>query len=132
MKSGRIDARPNHAMGAPMLSFLRRMIARLGLAGALVLSLAFLTPAFAAHVCIDPSCTPAEQAISADVDLDDACPDCGPACANGCCHAPHPTAPTADLAAPQASVPLAAPSSWGHTALPPPVRPAGPERPPRA
>ena len=114
-----------------MLRFLRKMMGRMGLAGAVVLSLAFAAPAFASHSCTDPSCAPAsETAFATASDAGDGCPDCGPACANGCCHAPHPAA-ASELGQPSAPIGIAAPAVWTQAAQPPRVRPAGPERPPR-
>ena len=106
------------------------MMGRMGLAGAVVLALAFATPAFASHTCSDGSCAPANQSADAPSDTDDACPDCGPACANGCCHAPHP-ATTPEIGQPSAPVQTATSAVWTHAAQPPLVRPTGPDRPPR-
>jgi len=116
-----------------MLRFLREMIARMGLAGAVVLCLAFAAPAFAAHACIDEDCAPAGQtAFEVGPDNGESCPDCGPACANGCCHAQH-AATAPDLAAPSPTRPVARTAElWVHEAAPPLARPAGPDRPPRA
>ncbi len=114
-----------------MLRLLRKMIARMGLAGAVALALAFAAPAFASHTCIDESCAPASQtAAETSSDADDACPDCGPACANGCCHAPHPATP-ASLSFVLSSALPATCEAWTHAAGPPLAKPAGPERPPR-
>ena len=116
-----------------MLRFLRKMIARMGLAGAAVLALAFAAPAFAAEVCIDADCiADGQTAFEAASDNAEPCPDCGPACANGCCHAQH-AATAPDLSAP-ASTPRIqrAAEVWLHDAAPPLARPAGPDRPPRA
>jgi hypothetical protein len=114
-----------------MLRFLRKMIARMGLAGAVVLALAFAAPAFASHACIDERCAPASQtAAEASSDADDACPDCGPACANGCCHAQH-AATAPDLAAPSSPPVVTRTDVWLQDTTPPLVRPTGPDRPPR-
>lgn len=119
-------------MATTMLRFLRKMIARLGLAGAVVLALAVAAPAFAAHACINESCAPSGQtSVQAPADADDACPDCGPACANGCCHAPHVSTPVT-MAPPLCAPHVARSQIWlDQTALPL-IRPAGPDRPPRA
>ncbi len=119
-------------MATSMLRFLRKMIARMGLAGAVVLCLSFAAPAFAAHACIDENCAPAGQtAFETPSDADDACPDCGPACANGCCHAQH-AATAPELAAPSSPPLTVRAEIWLHEAAPPLARPAGPDRPPRA
>ena len=115
-----------------MLRFLREMIARMGVAGALVLSLAFTAPAFAAEVCIDADCIASTRtAFEAAPDGGEPCPDCGPACANGCCHAQH--AATAAEVSTRSSAPRIARTAelWVHEAAPPLARPAGPDRPPR-
>lgn len=116
-----------------MLRVLREMIARMGLAGALVLSLAFAAPAFAIEICIDADCAPTGQmAFEVAPDNGEACPDCGPACANGCCHAQH-AATAPDLSAPTPTRPMTRTAElWVHEAAPPLARPAGPDRPPRA
>ena len=105
---------------------------RLGLACILLLALAFAAPSFASHVCAESeACAPnAQVVVDAVSDADPACEDCGPACANGCCHAPHPaTAPTlAEVAAPTLGV---KPIGPGLATAPPSLRPTGPERPPR-
>lgn len=114
-----------------MLRLLRRMIARTGLAGAVVLAMTFAAPAFASHACNDEGCAPAGQtAFAAPSDGGDACPDCGPACANGCCHAQH-AATAPDLAAPSSPLFVTRAEIWVHEAGPPLARPAGPDRPPR-
>ncbi len=120
-------------MAITMLRFADRMIRRLGLACALLLALAFAAPAYASHICAESeTCAPAVQALAEASSVDgDACPDCGPACANGCCHAPHAATPaTLDAPMLKATRPVSAASRLAT--LPPPVRPAGPERPPRA
>lgn len=116
-----------------MLRVLREMIARLGLVGAVALGLAFAAPAFAAEVCLDADCVASSRtAVDAPPADGEPCPDCGPACANGCCHAQH-AATAADLSAPASAVPLMRRVElWLHDAAPPLARPAGPERPPRA
>lgn len=116
-----------------MLRFLRKMIARMGLAGALVLSLAFAAPAFAAEVCIDADCVASTPAAFDTAPADgDPCPDCGPACANGCCHAQH-AATAPEVPAPASALPVVrAAELWAHEATPPLARPGGPDRPPQA
>ncbi|MES2860922.1 MAG: hypothetical protein V4701_05585 [Pseudomonadota bacterium] len=116
-----------------MLRFADRMIRRLGLACALLLALAFATPAFATHVCAESeTCAPSAPAMAdASSDNDPACPDCGPACANGCCHAPHAATAPEPIGAPTPGV-VARTQAWRHAMAPPPVAPAGPDRPPRA
>ena len=108
------------------------MIRRLGLACTVLLALAFAAPSFASHVCADSGPCAAEAQFAAEPasDADPACPDCGPACANGCCHTPHPaTAPTlAEIAAPTLGV---KPIGPGLATAPPSLRPSGPDRPPR-
>ena len=114
-----------------MLRLLRKMIARMGLAGAVLLALAFAAPAFASHACIDESCAPSSQtAFEASADGSDACPDCGPACANGCCHASHASTPASNVT-PLFTPQFARIETWLHEAAPPLSRPAGPDRPPR-
>ena len=105
---------------------------RLGLACTLLLALAFAVPSFASHVCAESeACAPnAQVVVDAVSDADPACEDCGPACANGCCHAPHPaTAP--DVAAIPAHLIGVKPSGPALATAPPSLRPSGPERPPR-
>lgn len=115
-----------------MLRFLRQMMDRMGVAGAVVMALAFATPAFASHACIDEGCIAGDTAaFEQPADADDGCPDCGPACANGCCHAPHP-ATTAEVGQPSQPIQAAAAAVWTHVSQPPLVRPTGPDRPPRA
>jgi len=115
-----------------MLRFADRTIRRLGLGFIAFVALSFAAPAFAAHVCAENgSCAPAvEQVADASSDTDSSCPDCGPACANGCCHAPHAaTAPDA-LVSPKPFL-FAAPTSWADAVGQPLDSPAGPKRPPR-
>jgi hypothetical protein len=77
-------------LAVPMLKTMRDMIRRLGFVGGLLLTLAFAVPAFEAHACADElSPLAAEAVMDAPADPDQPCPDCGPGCANGCCHAPH-------------------------------------------
>ena len=114
-----------------MLRLLRQMMGRMGLTGAIVMALAFTTPAFASHACATEACSPAGRtSVDAPSDAEDACPDCGPACANGCCHAQH-AATAPELTAPSSPVFTARAEAWLHEAAPPLSRPAGPDRPPR-
>ncbi|MFJ6023662.1 hypothetical protein ACIQC9_03580 [Brevundimonas sp. NPDC092305] len=114
-----------------MLKAVRDMIRRLGFVGGVLLTLAFAAPAFAAHVCADELSPPvAEAAVDAPASPDQPCPDCGPACANGCCHAPHSATAPETLVAPKPPL-FATPVHWvdvlGHAL----DAPAGPDRPPR-
>ncbi|WGM30672.1 hypothetical protein [Brevundimonas sp. NIBR11] len=115
-----------------MLRLLRKMIARMSLAGALLLSLAFAAPAFAVEICIDTDCAASTRtAFEVAPDNGAPCPDCGPACANGCCHAQH-AATAPDVFAPSPTrLATRTAELWMHEAAPPLARPAGPERPPR-
>ena len=115
-----------------MLKTLRAMIRRMGFVGGLLLTLAFAMPAFESHACAEePTATAAWTEAGSAIDADLQCPDCGPTCANGCCHAPHAaTAPEA-LVAPDTPV-FAAPDPWRHATGEPLDRPGGPDRPPRA
>jgi len=116
-----------------MLRLLRQLMSRMGLTGAVVLALAFTTPAFASHACATEACAPAGRtSLDAPAEAGEPCPDCGPACANGCCHAQH-AATAPDLSAPTALPQVARTAElWVHEAAPPLARPAGPDRPPRA
>ncbi|MFC5342282.1 efflux RND transporter permease subunit [Brevundimonas staleyi] len=87
-----------------MLRLMRQLMSRMGLTGAVVLALAFATPAFASHACATEACAPAGRtSIDAPAEAGEACPDCGPACANGCCHAQH-AATAPDLSVPAAQL----------------------------
>jgi len=114
-----------------MLSLPLSMIRRVRLTCLLLLTLAAMAPALGAHACVDPAC--ATVAVASDTVINEAeqpCADCGQACANGCCHAPHlATAP--DVSMIQNVSPFAAPLSWSHSTVPPPADAAGPRRPPR-
>lgn len=116
-----------------MLRRLDRAIRGLGMAFAIVLSLAFAAPAFASHVCADsPACAASDLAIiQADADPDAGCADCGPACANGCCHAPH-AATAPEHLVPTTGSRFVLARAWFDQTRQPLDRPAGPERPPRA
>lgn len=114
-----------------MLKSLRDMIRRIGFVGGVLLTLAFAMPALASHACASELSSPVAGAtVGAASDGDAQCPDCGPACANGCCHAPHVATP-ADLGVEPESVAFAAPVAWAHVTGRPLDAPAGPERPPR-
>ena len=71
-----------------MVKPLREMVRRFGFVSTLLLTLVFAMPAFETHACATESPASAQVAEVASGD-DVQCPDCGPACANGCCHAPH-------------------------------------------
>lgn len=108
---------------------LREIVRRTGFVSALLLTLVFAMPAFESHACSDEQ--PQSVAVAvADGAPDDACSDCGPACANGCCHAPHaatPAAMTGEAATPAFAQPRPATQTPGVRL----DRPDGPERPPR-
>lgn len=112
-----------------MLSPLRQMVRRFGFVSMLLLTLVFAMPAFESHACAtegQASVQVAETAGGGDIQ----CPDCGPACANGCCHAPH-SAVSNDLATPRFIAVFGQPRAWSDNIAPPLGRPDGPERPPR-
>jgi hypothetical protein len=99
----------------------------------LMLVVVFAVPAFASHACASPVSDisiSAEASISDPVDDCAGCPDCGPACAGGCCHAPH-SGMTVDLMVQQNAITFERTSSWAHVVRAPMTRPSGPERPPR-
>jgi len=87
-------------------------------------------PATAADACATAPAAWVEESLE-DASPCSECPDCGPACETGCCHAGHAVA----LAAGQPD--LSRPGhggtrvwlSFDRTPLP---KPSGPERPPRA
>ncbi|WP_156367850.1 hypothetical protein [Brevundimonas sp. Leaf363] len=114
-----------------MLSLPLSMIRRLRLACLLLLTLAAMVPALGAHACVDAGCATVALASGATVDeAKQPCADCGQACANGCCHAPHPaTAP--DVSMIQTVSTFTVPLSWSHSIAPPLADAAGPRRPPR-
>ena len=103
---------------------------RLRLACLLLLTLAALAPALEAHACVDADCAPAVLAFDTAED-DRPRADCGPACANGCCHAPH-VATTPDFAAVPQPPSYASTPAWSDAVAPPPADMSGPRRPPRA
>ncbi|MBJ7319044.1 MAG: hypothetical protein JHC96_09620 [Brevundimonas sp.] len=112
-----------------MLTPLRVMVSRFGFVSVLLLTLAFSVPAFETHACaVQPASV--EAASLADAAGDRQCPDCGPACANGCCHAPH-SAVSNDMATPRFIAVFGQPHAWSDSVASPLGRPDGPERPPR-
>lgn len=114
-----------------MLVFMRQLTGRMGLLGGVLLTLAFALPAFETHACAGEFSPPSvEASVDAPTDPYAQCPDCGPACATGCCHAPHvATAPeVTGVSRPRAAV---APAVWADIVGGPLDAPGGPERPPR-
>ena len=112
-----------------MLRTLRKTVRRFGFVSILLLTLVFAMPAFESHACeaeAPASAQVAEAASGGDVQ----CPDCGPACANGCCHAPH-SAVSDDVATPRFVALFGQPQAWSDSVASPLGRPDGPERPPR-
>ncbi|PZT99918.1 MAG: hypothetical protein DI624_04410 [Brevundimonas sp.] len=98
----------------------------------LLLLLAVFSPAVSAHACVDETCAYVAAGVQAvPDDAQGGCPDCGPACANGCCHAPHPAALPGPAFMDQPTPP-ALRLSWSHSPERPPLDPAGLRRPPRA
>lgn len=114
-----------------MLHWAAANLRRLRLACLLLLTLAALAPALEAHACVDPDCAPVVLAFEAADDGDCPCADCGPACANGCCHAPH-VATTPDFPVIQSLPAYASAPAWSDAIAPPPADTSGPRRPPRA
>lgn len=109
----------------------REMVRRLGFIGGILLTLVFAMPAFESHACAaEPPFSSAVVEAGSSGEQNPACPDCGPACANGCCHAPHAIA-TVDRIEPRAPSVRVRPSTDLETVGLPFERPAGPERPPR-
>jgi hypothetical protein len=107
------------------------MIRRIGFVGGVLLTLAFAMPAMASHACASELSPPSsESTVGAATDGDAQCPDCGPACANGCCHAPHAATPADAGTQPRGSV-FATPVIWADVTGRLLYAPAGPERPPR-
>ncbi|CAL1691427.1 hypothetical protein MMB232_01567 [Brevundimonas subvibrioides] len=116
-----------------MLRFADRTIRRLGLAFIAFVALSFAAPAFASHICAESAgCAPSVQ-VAADPSSngDGACPDCGPACANGCCHAPHAATAPDTLVSPRPPL-FAVPAAWADATGQPLDALKGPKRPPRA
>lgn len=113
-----------------MLKPLRDMVRRFGFVSTVLLTLLFAVPAFESHACAAEAPTSAQVVVAMSGD-DGQCPDCGPACANGCCHAPH-SAVSNDVATPRFITVFGQPEAWSDSVASPLGRPAGPERPPRA
>jgi hypothetical protein len=113
-----------------MIKALREMVRRLGFVSALLLTVAFAMPAFESHACAAEG-SGGVQVVETVGGADGQCPDCGPACANGCCHAPH-SAMSSDLATPRFIAVFGQPQAWSDSVACPLGRPDGPERPPRA
>lgn len=106
------------------------MVSRFGFFSVLLLTLVFAMPAFESHACADEAPS-SVIAVVADAGGDDAqCPDCGPACANGCCHAPHSAVPAEDHVY-RAPAAFGHPQAWSSVAGRPLDRPNGPDRPPQ-
>lgn len=114
-----------------MFRVARALIRKMSFVSVLLLTLIFAAPAFESHACADEAPSAAVQVVDGSTPADDACPDCGPACANGCCHAAH-CAIAPDVSVMRAVIVFDAPPAWSHVAGRPLDRPAGPERPPRA
>lgn len=118
-----------------MIRAARDLIRRLGFVSVLLLALVFAAPAFESHACADAERPSGVMAGVAAVDAgpgDDAsCADCGPACANGCCHAPH-SAVATENPGPRPLPRFAQPLAWTDCAGVLMTRPSGPDRPPRA
>lgn len=113
-----------------MLTPLRVIVGRFGFVSILLLTLAFSVPAFETHACaIEP--VSIQAAAQADIASDRQCDDCGPACANGCCHAPH-SAVAPEAHSPRVVAVFRAPLAWSDAAGLTAQRPSGPDRPPRA
>lgn len=114
-----------------MLKAMRDMIRRMGFVGAVLLTMAFAMPAFESHACAEELSPPtAEATMGVAHDAGQACPDCGPACANGCCHAPH-VATAPELSGVPATPAFSGVTHWRHVSGAPLDRPGGPDRPPR-
>jgi len=113
-----------------MVTALRKMVRRLGFVSALLLTVAFAMPAFESHACVGEASGGVQMVEKVDGG-DCLCPDCGPACANGCCHAPHSAMPS-DLTTPRFIAVFGQPQSWSDSVACPLGRPDGPDRPPRA
>jgi len=117
-----------------MLKKVLGTIRRLQVISVLLLAVVFTAPAFESQACppapVDMTVPAIIAASASPADECAGCPDCGPACAGGCCHAPH-SGMTADPTAHRSQVAFARPSAWSHVVRAPMSRPAGPERPPR-
>lgn len=113
-----------------MLKALGTLDRRLALLMGLFVVLAFAMPAFEAHAC-PAETTPAFTATAALGDEAPACPDCGPACANGCCHAAHAAFP-AEPAPVKTTLRPERAEPWVNVTRAPSIPHGGPERPPRS
>lgn len=113
-----------------MLCALRKLDRRLGLLMGLFVVLAFAMPAFEAHAC-PAEAVPVVAVADAVEDGAPACPDCGPSCANGCCHTAHVAVQTESTPT-KAVLRIDSAAPWGNAAPSPSRLPSGPERPPRA
>lgn len=114
-----------------MLHWAVANLRRLRLACLMLLTLAALAPALEAHACVDADCAPAALVFEAADDGERPCADCGPACANGCCHAPHVATPL-DLQRVPDMPAYASMPAWSDSVAPPLAEASGPRRPPRA
>lgn len=115
-----------------MLKATRDLIRRLGFVGGLALALVFATPALESHACAAEALATADGVVSVAVaapDHGETCPDCGPACAATCCHAPH-MAIAPDLSA-SGGDDIERSKFWTHQDALAAVRPSGPDQPPR-
>lgn len=114
-----------------MLKVARDMIKRLGFVGGLVLALLFAAPVVEAHACAAEPVLIADGLFLVETgDHGDSCPDCGPACANMCCHAPHLAIANA---LPQDSAhDVEHPAHWTHQNALATAPPSGPDQPPRS
>lgn len=118
-----------------MLKTLASMVARFRLFSLVLLAAAFVAPAYEGHACAAEGLGAAVvfAAASASPASDDGCagcPDCGPACASGCCHAPH-SGVTPSLMNHRFADVFAAPAAWRHVTRAPMHSPPGPDHPPR-
>ena len=112
-----------------MLRRLRETVRRFSVVSTLLLTLVFAMPAFESHACEAEAPTRiqvAEAASGGEIQ----CPDCGAACANGCCHAPH-SGVSNDMTTPRFISVFGKPRAWSDSVASPLGRPDGPERPPR-
>lgn len=113
-----------------MLKAAHNMLRRLGFVGGLVLALIFTMPAFESHACAAEVLATADGLVAVvALDHGETCPDCGPACATTCCHAPH-MAIAPDLSV-SGTDDIARPAFWSRQEPLAPVRPSGPDQPPR-
>lgn len=113
-----------------MLKAVRDMARRLSFVSGLVLVLIFAASAFESHACAAETLAATDGIVAvAALDHGESCPDCGPACAGVCCHAPH-TAIAPDLSA-SGTHDVERPTFWSYQEALTAVRPSGPDRPPR-